>query len=115
MWLELVGGHEPARLPDDGPEGAGIQFTMRGNRKNLTPGRRISCELDVAAVLSGDTKSESAEDTDDVIARKPAKRWPATAAPQSSRAASGSPAGRSQGVFAVEVESNATRASLPSR
>ena len=32
MWLELVGGHEPARLPDDGPEGAGIQFTMRGNR-----------------------------------------------------------------------------------
>jgi hypothetical protein len=69
MWLEFVGGHEPARLPDDGPEGAGIQFTMRGNRQHLTPGRGFSHELDVAALLPGDTKPETAEDTDDVIAR----------------------------------------------
>jgi hypothetical protein len=37
MWIEVVGGHEPARLPDDGTERAGIQFPMGGNRQHLTP------------------------------------------------------------------------------
>ena len=65
MRLEFIGGHKPARLPDNGAERAGIQFPMRGNRQYLTPGPGISDELDVAAVLPGDIKPETAEDTDD--------------------------------------------------
>ena len=41
---------------------------MSGNRQHLTPGRRISDELDVAALLRDDTKPETAEDADDLVA-----------------------------------------------
>ena len=64
--------------------------------QHLRPGRRISDELDVAAVLRGDTKPETAEDTDGLIAGRPTKLWHTTAALRSSRAASGTLAGQSQ-------------------
>jgi hypothetical protein len=68
VWLKLAGGNEPIRLPDDSSESASVQLPVSRNGQDLTPGRRGSDQLDVAAVLGDDAESEVAEDADDIVA-----------------------------------------------
>jgi hypothetical protein len=87
-----------ARAPSPASAGGrfNIQFPLSGNRQDVTPGRRISDELGLAAVLGDDTKPETAEDTGDLVAGEPTKLWHTTAGPRSSRTPSDTLAGRSQ-------------------
>lgn len=61
--MQVRNGDIPARLPEDGPAGAGIEFRMIWNGEHLPfSAGQGSNEFYMAAFLRGDGKTELLED-----------------------------------------------------